>query len=96
MCEKQFLTYVGAGYPLLWVQSHEEHRVMSTFVLEVNHLGRKMFCWDRVSGIKTIVVDKGVMKFAVVDTGEEMKEDPGDPLMSLNWFNHNVKKGRNE
>jgi SpoVK/Ycf46/Vps4 family AAA+-type ATPase len=90
MCEKQFLNYVGAGYPLLWVQSHEEHRVMSTFVLEVNHLGRTMFCWDRVSGIKSIVVNKGVMKFAVVDTG--MKDDPGDPLMCLDWFNHNVRK----
>ncbi|MEM4721738.1 MAG: AAA family ATPase [Candidatus Methanomethylicaceae archaeon] len=45
-----FSEYVKAGYPLLWVQTHEEGRAIS--VLSQEAQGYNVYSWDLVGGLK--------------------------------------------
>jgi len=46
----QLLNYLKAGYPCLWVQTHEEGRAISQLSQEAE--GYSVFSWDIVSGLK--------------------------------------------
>ena len=55
MCQgTTFLNYVAAGYPLLWVETHEEFRAMTVFAKEMEMTKDKysLYSWDRIDGIK--------------------------------------------
>jgi len=45
-----FQTYLKAGYPLLWVQTHEEGRAISTLSQEASGYG--CYSWDIIDGLK--------------------------------------------
>lgn len=77
-----FLNYVAAGYPLLWIQTHEEFRAMTIFAKELSEGNEQytLFSWDRVDGIKLRELKNGVLKAGVVD-----EEGLDDPLIALNW-----------
>lgn len=46
----EFNDYLRAGYPLLWVQTHEENRAIS--VLSQEAQGYQVYSWDIVGGLK--------------------------------------------
>ncbi len=84
-----FLNYVAAGYPLLWVQTHEEFRAMTIFAKEMSE-GEEdyaLFSWDRVDGIKFRQLKKGILNAAELKDIEGMEEEEGldDPLIALGW-----------
>ena len=54
--EKGFQTYLRAGYPVLWVQTHEECRAISTLAREA--AGYKVYSWDLMSGMKEHLTGK--------------------------------------
>lgn len=82
MCKKIFTNYVHAGYPLLWVQSHEEYRVLLNFVNELNNLedDYSIFTWDRIDKIKEYKFDKELTS-SNVDADIPLE----DPLVALTW-----------
>jgi len=45
-----FLEYLKAGYPALWVQTHEEDRAIRKLAEEAE--GYKIYSWDMVMGLK--------------------------------------------
>lgn len=45
-----FLNYLKAGYPCIWVQTHEEERAIETLSKEAPEY--KTFSWDIVSGMR--------------------------------------------
>ncbi len=45
-----FSAYLKAGYPCLWVQTHEEDRAIRTLTGEAE--GYRVLSWDLVSGLK--------------------------------------------
>jgi SpoVK/Ycf46/Vps4 family AAA+-type ATPase len=47
---KEFSPYLKAGYPVLWVQTHEETR--ATRVLAESAPGYHVYCWDLVNGLR--------------------------------------------
>lgn len=79
-----FLNYVAAGYPLLWIQTHEEIRAITTFAKELSQDSEEynLYSWDRVDGVKMRQFDKGVLKSAAVTV-----EGLDDPFMVLEWAN---------
>jgi SpoVK/Ycf46/Vps4 family AAA+-type ATPase len=84
-----FLNYVAAGYPLLWIQTHEEFRAMTVFAKEMSEGDEEysLFSWDRVDGIKFRQLQKGVLKVAELEDIDGMEEEEGldDPLIALSW-----------
>lgn len=77
-----FLNYVAAGYPLLWIQTHEEFRAMTTFAKELSQGDEEytLFSWDRVDGIKLRELKNGILK-----AGKVGEEGLDDPLLALGW-----------
>lgn len=47
----KFENYIKAGYPCLWVQTHEEGRAISVLTQEVQ--GYNIYSWDLVGGMLT-------------------------------------------
>jgi len=74
----KFAQYLKSGYPVLWVQTHEEDRAIETLLAEANasvqtegdELAYKGFTWDTVAGLKDL------------QTGQTRKM--GDPLAPIN------------
>lgn len=83
----QFLSYVLAGYPLLWVNTHEEWRVLTKYVKELTSKPKhpyKCYTWDCVSGV--VPVD---IKDNVLATGKSvtLEDQPLiDPMSALMWL----------
>lgn len=46
----KFNQYLKAGYPALWIETHEEFRAIATLASEAQ--GYSIFSWDIVSGLK--------------------------------------------
>lgn len=61
--------YLKAGYPLLWVQTHEEDRAIKSYASEVNGNGYHIYVWDIVGGFKDMATGKA--------------QDMADPLAPL-------------
>ncbi len=83
-----FLNYVAAGYPLLWIQTHEEFRAMTTFAKEIAQGDEEytLYSWDQIDGVKVRKLDKGVLKEAPLkdDKGNE-EEGLDDSFAVLDW-----------
>lgn len=75
-----FLDKVRAGYPLLWVNTYEEFRVMTVFANELKSDNYNFFTWDRCDGIVKKVMDDGILK-----SKESIGDNVVDPLDALNW-----------
>jgi len=66
----RFKSYVRAGYPALWVQTHEEDRAISSLSREVEDY--QTFSWDLIGGLKDH------------QTGQiRQMPDPIKPLMTI-------------
>lgn len=55
MCKNsKFSKYVAAGYPLLWIETYEEYRAMTTFAAEMGVIEENydIYSWDRIDGIR--------------------------------------------
>ena len=75
-----FLNYVAAGYPLLWIQTHEEYRAMTTFAKEISQEEYHLYSWDRVDGVKVREFNKGILISSKLNV-----EGLDDPFIALEW-----------
>lgn len=85
MCTPKFKNYILAGYPLLWIETHEEHRAMTVFAEEMESCKDKvtLYSWDRIDGIKLRTRKKGALVSAIVK--DDSETDLADPLIALDW-----------
>jgi SpoVK/Ycf46/Vps4 family AAA+-type ATPase len=90
-----FLNYVLAGYPLLWVQTYEEHRALITFRNELNKAKEpyRTYTWDIIDGIREMTIKDGAIAFgtpiAVQKAVSEAFGDgpmPPEPIDPVNWL----------
>jgi ATP-dependent 26S proteasome regulatory subunit len=91
-----FRTYIKAGYPLLWIKSHEEQRVLSECVhlldgIEVsdsngNKDTYKMYRWDLADGIRTLNLVNGD-----IISGDPLENTAIDPLLPLAWLDEQAE-----
>lgn len=81
-----FLNYVLAGFPLLWVDTFEELRVMTSFAQEITQSKNKysMFSWDSVDGIRSLTVKNNTLGSIKLAPEDDM--DTTDPMIALSWF----------
>ena len=82
----KFLNYIKAAYQLLWVKSHEEHRVLIEYVAEIATLKHEQEVfhsqvWDVADGIRTVTFKKGVL-----ESSDPIPETAADPLLPLTWL----------
>ena len=69
MSSTSFINYVKAGYPVLWVKSYEEFRVLSEYVYQLSQINvkegdtpYKTFTWDLADGIHPVhMEDKAII-----------------------------------
>lgn len=105
MCKKIFLNYILAGYPVLWVQTHEEYRALLTMIDEASNAEEQynIYNWNLVDGIKYNTIKNGMLK-----SGDIEEDLPlNDPAVALQWadmkmpdnsilllqdFHHHIKK----
>ena len=81
-----FLDKVKAGYPLLWVNTFEEFRVMTVFAKELqDHKDAyNIYTWDRCDGIVKKIMEDGVLK-----SNQTIGDGIVEPLDALNWATYN-------
>jgi hypothetical protein len=79
----QFLNYVLAGYPFLWVKSHEEYRVLVNYIAQLSKASAKYhtYTWDVADGIRKVG-----MKDGIVASSEPEKDTAMDPSKPLIWL----------
>jgi len=86
----EFLNYALAGYPLLWVESHEEARAIRTLATQLMNSKERytVYTWDRADGIQLFKNDKGKISFSKVTppAGSPPEIDYSDPLIMLGWM----------
>ena len=85
-----FVNYIKAGYPLLWVKSFEENRVMIECISQVKReTGNqyKCFSWDLADGIRPISVDDGDLQESEV-IGDV---PPMEPVLPLAWLDEKAE-----
>ena len=70
--KKGFVTYLRAGYPAIFVQTHEECRAISALAKEAP--GYKIYSWDILSGLKDHTTGKEVGTKQKVDGSYELKD----------------------
>jgi ATP-dependent 26S proteasome regulatory subunit len=71
------MNYIKAGYPLLWVDTFEEDRILTGYTAEItkpfkNGAVYKTYSWDAADGIRALEIENGQMAY-----GKSMlKKDP--------------------
>ena len=75
----KFYQYLKAGYPALWVETHEEFRAIVTLAFEAS--GYSVFSWDIITGTK----DHATGKYTV-DRNDKGVPQPETPLKALRRF----------
>jgi len=86
-----FLTYIKAGYPLLWIKSYEEQRVLTDCARSLsttkttNSEGAEAkyytLSWDIADGIRPLHVRDGDLI-----VGEAIEGSATDPVFPLTWL----------
>jgi len=76
---KQFLAYVAASYPILWIDTIEYQRSIKSLSKTVKKIDHKAFSWDSQTGVKNTSNNK-----------IEVKGD-GDPLQPLDFLKDKEK-----
>lgn len=85
MCNKPvFRNYLLAGYPLLWVESYEDSRVITRFLQEANDY--KVYSWDLLRGVR-----QHALKDNVPQSIPLKSEEPIDELGALQWAEKNME-----
>jgi ATP-dependent 26S proteasome regulatory subunit len=89
-----FSNYVKAGYSILYVQSHEELRVLTEYVAQTGKLKvqdgeepYKAFSWDVADGIRPLVIKSGALA-----SGLPIENTANDPLAPLKWLDEIAKE----
>jgi SpoVK/Ycf46/Vps4 family AAA+-type ATPase len=89
-----FINYIRAGYPILWIKSHEEARVLTEYALQISKLkvpdGEKKyqaFAWDVADGVRSIGFKNGALA-----SGESVEGTAGDPLQPLLWLDKTAEE----
>jgi ATP-dependent 26S proteasome regulatory subunit len=85
-----FSPYIFAAYPLLWVQTYEEHRAITRFVSELLNSKEKYayYSWDCADGLKPLVPDEnGLLRDGkpITISIEGVEVPLRDPQMVLDW-----------
>ncbi|MEM4250934.1 MAG: AAA family ATPase [Candidatus Bathyarchaeia archaeon] len=88
-----FIEYVMAGYPLLWVETHEEHRALVSYAAELSAAKEKydLYTWDCADGIRPIKYDskKGFEVGSPITWAPQGAGDPEPlthPMRALQWM----------
>jgi len=86
-----FINYVKAGYPLLWVKSYEEHRVLLQYASQLSGYTVKdsrgvdlkygLHTWDISEGVRALPFNNGALA-----VGSKIENTAGDPLPALAWL----------
>jgi len=81
MCS--FKPYLQAGYPLLWIETHEEQRSIATIAKELLDFKDpyNVYTWDIANGLKLHKFEKGILRSATIE-----EEGMEDPLGILQWI----------
>jgi len=88
----KFNQYLKAGYPAIWIETHEEFRAIATLSLESS--GYATFSWDMVSGLKdhaTGQVTSCPTPVKVLQTISTMKEGTVIFLKDFHKFLGNIE-----
>jgi SpoVK/Ycf46/Vps4 family AAA+-type ATPase len=91
----EFMNKVRAGYPLVWIKTHEEHRVLMQYVTEItkkkilNHETNASekytaYSWDVSEGIRSLDITDGCLSL-----GEAVKDTQDTPIRALAWLDQN-------
>lgn len=87
---KEFMNKIRAGYPLLWVKTHEEQRVLVEYVNEITNAKIKngdetesygIYTWDVAQGIRNATIKDASLAFSVPVARTE-----GDPQAAIKWL----------
>lgn len=91
-----FSSYIYAGYPLLWVSSYEEYRVLTSYVADISNAKEQYntYAWDIADGIHAATISDGTLMFEkesikvkmTTANGEEEVDSNMDPLIPLKWL----------
>jgi ATP-dependent 26S proteasome regulatory subunit len=98
-----FSNYIGAGYPLLWVSSFEEYRVLTSYVADMFKAKDKYttVTWDVADGLKEVKLENGTLKSSkepirvhVTTANGETEEVASnmDPLIPLTWLDEKAEE----
>jgi ATP-dependent 26S proteasome regulatory subunit len=71
------LDYLRAGYPGLYIQSHEEARITAEFVHIARTTGRELYCW---------ALGRGITQILTADGQDIGLTKPADDIAVLNHF----------
>lgn len=83
----QFLNYILAGYPLLWVNTHEEWRVLTSYTRDLTTKPKhpyQVYTWDAVDGVRPVTIKDNVL--ATGDPIMFFDKPLVDPLSALQWL----------
>jgi len=87
---KIFRDYVLAGYPLLWVETHEEYRAMAVLCqgLASSKETYNMYAWDIVTGVHKVGIQNGVLSMGEKVNGTSADDSGEKPpaLKALEWL----------
>jgi hypothetical protein len=83
-----FINYINAGYPLMWLKTHEEIRALTDYASQVYNLKVKddehkytVYAWDVAEGIRQMTIKNGALA-----SGDVLSGTAQDPLLPLVWL----------
>jgi SpoVK/Ycf46/Vps4 family AAA+-type ATPase len=91
--ESRFINYIRAGCPLVLVRTHEELRVLTEYVHQLNTTNildadgevtehYKAFSWDLIDGVRELTASKGGL-----EVGDPVEDNgAGEPLKPLEYI----------
>lgn len=77
---KEFLAYVAASYPIIWVNTHEYERCIKVLSKTVEKIGHNCYKWDILSGITEL------------ESKEVIENSKDDPVQPINFLEEDNKK----
>ena len=95
---KEFIAYVAASYPIIWIDTHEYHRCIceysrAIFESKVTH---KCYSWDLISGLSGYNTELTTPKYVAVNS-DDAADDPLTPINYLKKLcDYNLKNKNNE
>lgn len=83
-----FKNYISAGYPLLWVTTHEEQRALTCLASEAASCAtqRRIYGWTCVDGVHQYTVSKG----ALTQSPPVMAPHPEDKDQTISLIDMNI------
>jgi ATP-dependent 26S proteasome regulatory subunit len=83
-----FINYIKAGYPLMYVKTHEETRALTDYVAQIGKLKVKDeeakyqgYSWDVADGARLISIKGGAL-----GAGDAIENTAQDPMAPLKWL----------